>query len=201
MATSEAEICNLAIRHLGINKEIADLTNDETETAQACRAFYDTTRDQVLRDFPWPFAKAYATLAGQVEEPNTDWGYSYRYPSDCLQARRILSGVRVETQEFKVTYQVGRDDDGLLIFTDDAAPVLEYTVREEDPTRFPPDFVMALSLRLAHYIAPALTGGDPFKLGDRALQLYGMEISQAMARASMEETYERPAESEWIEGR
>lgn len=201
MTTSETEIANLAIRHLGVSDEIADLDTDTTVQAQACRAFFDTVRDAVLRDFPWPFATERAALAGQVTEPNDEWGYSYVYPSDCLQARRIVSGNRQETQGDRIRFRVGQDGSSLLIYTDESAPTLEYTKRETDPIRFPPDFVIALSFRLASYIAPSVTGGDPFKLGPLALQRYALEIAQAQAMAGREEMPDELPDASWIAGR
>jgi hypothetical protein len=198
MATSEVEICNLALRHLGISNEIGDLETSAAPEAQACRAFYDTVRDAVLRDFPWPFANRTVELAGQEETPAGDYAYSYVYPSDCVQALRILSGVRSETQSTKVKYRIANGVSSTLIHTDDSAPILEYTIREEDPTRYPADFVIALSYRLASYLAPSVTGGDPFDLGARALQRYAMEISQAQARAGNEETSEEQPDASWI---
>ena len=60
---------------------------------------------------------------------------------------------------------------------------------------------MALSLRLAAYIAPRVTGGDPFKLGMRALELYAVEMSKAKKNASNEQKPGQEADNEFISGR
>lgn len=198
---SETEIANLAISHLGVGKEISDLTTDRSQEALACRRFYATARDQVLRDFAWPFAMKTVALGLVEEDPNDEWGYSYRYPSDAVELRRIISGERNDNRQGRVPYRIGRDASGLLIFTDEEDAELEYTLRETDTGRYPADFVMALSLRLAVYIAPRLTAGDPFKLSMRALDLYNYELSQARANAANEEQPEEPPESEFIRER
>jgi hypothetical protein len=135
------------------------------------------------------------------EDPNSEWSYSYRYPSDCLKIRRILSGIRNDTAQSRVPYKIARDDSGQLFFADLEDLEIEYTMRVEDVQQFPPDFVMALSFRLAGYVAPRVTGGDPFKMGERAVRFYDYEISKAEAAAINEEQPDQPVESSFITAR
>ena len=201
MAESATEICNLALTHLGSTVEIEDLDDEGSDEAIICRRVFANTRDAVLRDFHWPFATKIQALGLVEEDPNSEWAYSYRTPSDCLNVRRILSGIRNDSRQSRVPYRIGQDVQGELIFTDKEDAELEYTTRITDVVRFPADFVNALALRVAAYIAPKLTAGDPFKLGERALQLYLREISNAQANAANEEQAEEPVESEFIRGR
>ena len=198
---SEIAICNLALSHLGVGKEIANLETETSQEAAACRRFFATARDNTLRDYPWPFATKIASLALIETEPNDEWGYSYRYPTDCVRLRRILSGNRNDNRQTRVPYKIAQDTSGELLYTDMENAEVEYTVRETDPSRYPSDFAMAFSLRLALYIAPRLTKGDPFKLGDRALSLHEFEIKKAMASAHIEEQSEEEPDSEFIRGR
>lgn len=196
--SSNTEICNLALSHLGVGKEIANLETEKSQEASACRRFYEITRDQVLRDFAWPFATKVATLALIEEDPNEEWAFSYRYPVDCLDVRKILSGTRNETQDTRVPYRISNDDSALCIYTDLEDAQIEYTAKVTNVDFFPVDFLQALSLRLAAYIAPRVTAGDPFKMGDRALQLYRQEMSIARANAVNEQQDERIVDSEFI---
>jgi hypothetical protein len=187
MAT-ETEIANLALSHLGIGKEIANLETEKSQEATACRRFYPTCRDAVLRDFPWPFATKFAILALVADPPTEtlEWAFSYRYPTDCLTIRRIQTGVRQDNQDTRIRFKLGRDDQGQLVYCDESLAKVEYTFREEDPQRYPADFQLAMSFRLAAYVAPRLTGGDPFKLGERAAKFYQYEIGGAQASAGNE---------------
>lgn len=200
MAT-KAEICNLALSHVGVGKEIANLDTEKSQEASACRRYYDQARLATLRDFEWPFATKVAALGLVTQNPTSEWGFSYQYPSDCLHFRRILSLRRNDTRQSRVPYRIVYGQAGNELYTDMQNAESEYTVNVEDPTRFPPDFAMALSFRLAAYIAPRLTGGDPYKLGDKALQLYTYEISRAKATAVNEEQEEEDPDSEFIRGR
>jgi len=60
---------------------------------------------------------------------------------------------------------------------------------------------MAVSLLLASYIAPRVTGGDPFKMGDRALRVYNFSYNKAKNNAFNEQQDEQPPESEFITAR
>jgi hypothetical protein len=202
MAT-KTEIANLALSHLGIGKEIANLDNEKSQEAVTMRRFYEQCRDAVLRDFAWPFATKFAALA-LVSDPPTEtaeWNFSYRYPAECLMLRRIQTDVRIDTHQSRIVFKIGRDDAGLLIYTDEEEAKVEFTFREEDPGRYPADFILALSFRLAVYAAPRLTGGDPFKLGGRSLQLYMQEISMAQASAGNESVPDLLPDAEQIRAR
>lgn len=198
---SETEIANLALSHLGIGKEIAVLETEKSEEAAACRRFYTILRDASLRDFPWPFCTRIIAVGLVEADPNDEWAYSYRYPANCMKIRRILSGTRNDNRQTRVPYKITQDDDGILIFTDKEDAEVEYTVKETNPERFSPDFITFLSLRLAAMVAPRLTRGDPFKMGERALRLYEYEVSKARATAVNEQQDEENPTSEFISGR
>lgn len=196
-----AEICNLALSHVGVGKEIANLDTEKSEEAKACRRFFKTARRATLRDFEWPAATKFVTLGLVTANPTSEWQYSYQVPSDCLHFRRILSGRRNDTRQSRVPYRLVYGLAGQEVYTDRTSAQAEYTVDVEDSTRFPDDLAIALSYRLAVYIAPRLTGGDPFKLGDKAMQMYMAEVSRAKATAVNEEQEEEDPDSEFVRGR
>jgi hypothetical protein len=198
---SSTEICNLALSHLGVGKEIANLETEQSQEASACRRFYELARSMTLRDHHWPFATRYADLALVEEDPNSEWDFSYRYPTGCLKIRKILSGKRNDSYQSRVPYSIAQDSAGRLIFTDWPTAEITYTFDEVDPDRYTSDFIMALSFRLAHFIAPRLTGGDPYGLGKRALDLYAYEISVAAANAFNEEQADQEVLPEIIRSR
>lgn len=201
MASSKTEICNLALSHLGIGKEISNIETDTSAEANTLRRFYDTTLEEVLRDFAWPFTTKFEALGLVEEDPTDEWGYSYRYPSDCLHIRRVLSGLRNDNRQSRVPFKLGRDDTGTLIYTDMDDAEIEYTVREEDTSRYPSDFTIALSYKLAFYCAPRLAAGDPFGLRQTAAQMYQVTVAKAANNALAEEQAEEDPASEFIRGR
>ena len=200
MPTS-TEICNLALSHDGVGKDIADLDTEKSANASACRRFYQPAVDEVFRDFNWPFANNFVALGLVTTSPNTDWGYSYTYPSDCRRIIKILSGVRNDSRESRVSYELAYGSSGTEIFTDRVNAWIKYNQIITDPGRFPPDFVMMLSLLLAAYIAPRVTAGDPFKLGERAFNLYLSSKKKSEANSFNEQQDDKPTEAESISSR
>lgn len=191
MGAEVLDIWNLAVSHLGIGKEIGDV-DERTPEAQACNRFWEKARDEVLRDHDWPFAKKKAALvlvseSEDDDHPDTNFDFAYRYPSDCLKVRRIDSGVRTDYRSARVSFDLMADDQGTLILTDKEEAYIEYTSTDaQNPARWHADFVMAVSYRLAAYIASRLTKGDPFKVGQVAMAFFRMSIVKAKANAANE---------------
>lgn len=204
---SKTEMCNITLSHLGTAKQIANIETEQSEEAKACRAFYTVSLEETLRSFPWPFAKRYATLALVSEygvddsHPTAEWKYAFRYPANCLTIRKISSGTKVDSEDSEVKYDIGQDDEGLLILTDQAEAVVEYTHNTTDTSLMPVDFIMAHSYRLGYYVAPRLTKGDPFKIKRELQQDFVAAISTAGANALNEKKDPKPVESEFIRGR
>lgn len=208
MSYTSLQVSNMALSHIGAG-EITALS-DTSATADAINAFLEITREQTLKDFPWPFATytADATVTSPggfalvEEDPNDEWGFSYRYPTDCVEIRRIWSGLRMDEPGSRVPYRIGYDGTtttatGRLIFTDMEDAVIEYTALVTDMTIYPPDFVMAWSYRLAWHIAPRLAMNFTPDTAKYLMQQYAMQIMRAQANSANEEQPDRPSESEW----
>lgn len=198
---SLTEACNLALSHLGVSKEIQAVETEQSKEAAACRRFAETARKATLRDADWPFATARADLQLIQENPNDDWDYEYGYPNGCLKARRIPSGTYPETRASRIPFKIAYTSTKEVIHTNLADAALEYTIDIEDPGRWPPDFLIAYSYRLAVYLAPRLTAGDPFKTGANAMRMYQFEISKATATAFNEEQPSEDPDPEMIRAR
>ena len=211
---STASICNQAIAHLGVGRQIVQIS-DNTDEAKACNLFYDQARDETLRAFNWPFARKWATLAlvgGSTTTPVTqDYQYSYRVPTDCLRVRRIANIARQDDNRTRWPFAIGQDATGRLLYTDMpvttgsgellTTPQLEYTAEITDETQFDPDFVDAFSYYLAWKIAPRLTAGDQFGVGRSAYANYIDAIGRARANALNEEGLDSDPDSQFIRAR
>lgn len=206
MASNKTEIANLALSHLGVGTDIDSLDTDDSAEAKACRRFYETSKDEILRLAPWPFATKFATLSlitdfNDDDHETDEWDYVYQYPSDCVFLRRILSGNRKDTNTSDVEFKIVHNEVGSRIYTDMEEAEVEYTVRATNVEKWPADFAMALSFRLAAYIAPRVTGGDPYKMSDRVLKFYTLSHSIAAANAFNEEHNSREPETDLVRSR
>lgn len=199
--SSRTDISNMALSHVGSSKDIADVDTENSAEAVACRRFLDLAIEEIFRDFSFPFSSYYSALALIETTPNTNWQYSYRYPSDCITFLKILSGVRNDSRQTRIPYEIASDASGKVIYTDEVDALCKYTKRFDDVSTFSTDIVLALSFLLAFYIAPRVTSGDQFKLGSRAYQAYVVQIRQAEANSLNELQDEEVVESEFIRSR
>jgi hypothetical protein len=201
---SKTTICNQALLHLKNSKLITNVDTDNTLQSTVFLTFYDDALEEMLRAFQWPFAKRLVELAVVEEDPDdgVEWAYSYRWPSDCLLARYIVDGNKQPSRQSpRISFEVGADDTGRLILTDEPDAVLAYTASVEDVTAMSPKFRSALAKKLAGLVAPTLCGDDRTGLGPRAHAAYELEMSRAIAEYRNERQPDGPIESEFIEGR
>lgn len=190
-------ICNLALSHLLVSRQIDDLEEGSQE-AETCKLWFDHVRELVLKDHPWPFAERFAALALIEADPNPEWAYAYRAPNDCLAPRRIVSeGARGMAPS--PAYRATSDDEGEVILSDELSPTLAYTADIDDPALFAPDFVQALSLRLAHHIAKPLAAS--MSLAQQAMLDYRGAVQRAQANAENEQQPDEPPEAAVIRAR
>ena len=76
MASSEAEICNLALQEVGAQRILS--LNDDTVEAKLCKDFYSNVRDELLRSHPWKFAIKRVALA-EVSGSTPAFGFEKYY--------------------------------------------------------------------------------------------------------------------------
>ena len=195
------DICNMALSHLGVGQTIQNAETGTEQEAKVCRTFYATCLASTLSDFDWSFARRYQALNLVEASPNSEWGYAYRYPTDCVSVKKILSGVRNDTRQSRVSYAVGEDDAGKLIYSDMDDAIIQYTKLVEDTTKYTATFMEAFSMKLAFYIAPRISAGDPFKRQQAVAAMYNMTIMKAKAQQANEEQPDQDPLSEFTRTR
>ena len=86
--SSEVEICNLSLSHIGTRSTISAL-NENSNEARQCNIHYAPARNFVLRKHPWGFAEKTLALA-VLSDPPPNWLYKYQYPTDCVTAIELV---------------------------------------------------------------------------------------------------------------
>lgn len=165
--TANIQAVNLALLRIGCST-IANLTTDQSREAVSANLIFEHELRATLRDFPWKFAKRYndalVLVGGTATVPvNVDWQYSYRLPSDHVMTRRLATtGTGRSFEREPITFEVGTDATGPLLFTGETDPNLEYTARIACAVARADDlFRDALAWRLACSLAPSLAQADP----------------------------------------
>jgi hypothetical protein len=150
---------NLALLKIGVQHFLSNYCTETVKEAQVARKVFEVAVRYTLRMFPWPFATKYAALSLAVTQPNNeDWTYSYRLPSDCIYARRIVVARNKAVDPKGPPFMQSADSSGGLLFANQANAVLEYTCR---PTcvSYVADalFTEAFAWKLGAEMAPGLS--------------------------------------------
>jgi len=191
---SETNICNMALMRTGVTETISNL-NQQNKHGRVALAFYAVTRDAVLADFDWNFARKRQVLTPTAEAPATNWSYAFALPNDCLKVRGlVVDGARCPKESQKIPYEIA----GRFLFTDVANPELIYTGQVEDTGLFPPMFVSALAWALVPEFAIALAiKGD---MAAQAGAAYG-RIKEAAIGSDLSDGYDSEPESDFLTAR
>lgn len=173
-ATTDVEICNSALRKLGVATITA--LSDDTDGARACNGQYDKIRDRLLREHPWNFAVKRVALVLTVNTPAFGYTYEFSLPSDCL---RIL-----ETDPEDSEWQ----REGATVVSNDSVLSVRYIAKITDVTKFDTGFAELLALELAHDICYTLTVSNTLKeqlmqeIKDRKREARTMDAQEGQIR-------------------
>jgi len=167
---TEAEMASLALGHLGMSG-IADL-NDNNIRARACKQFYATARDTLLREKWWSFAAAWIQPGKDPQQGLGPLKARYVMPENCLRIRYLADDMgslfyeedgRWTTEAMEV-----KDGDapkeGVVLLTDLGAPLVSYTRRVDEVRQWDPSFITAFGYELASLVGRRL--GRSRTLGD-----------------------------------
>jgi len=188
--SSEVDICNLALSHLGDEAEVSAIDPpDGSIQAAHCGRYYPMARDVLLEAHPWTFATKRIAIAQLDNALASDWSYAYALPSTCL--RPLSALVPGQPEQFlsqesdsgshPYIVEAGADG-GLVLYTNVDAATLRFIDRVADPTKFTPGFTMALSRLLAAYLAgPILKGDKGMAVSEKQLVWFDREYRKAAA--------------------
>lgn len=183
MASSDVDICNLALANLGDKAQVTDINPpDGSIQAAQCGRFYPIARNALLEMHPWTFATRRVTLALQVTTPPSEWLYAYQLPADCLKPRAVYTPDDLQDGR-GWDYIVESDGDGnRVLYTNVEDAILRYTRLVQDPTQYTPGFVSALARLLASYLAgPIIKGTAGIQVSQAQLKWFQIEFGNARA--------------------
>jgi len=191
--SSEVEICNLALAHLGDSATVASINPPEgSAQAEHCQRWYPIARNSLLELQEWGFATTRALLA-ELMNPFPQWQHSYARPADCLKVLAILPSDSASDiaacagytpQAF--TTETDASTGNQIILTNQGSALVRYTRLVTDTSKFSPLFTDALGWYLASYLAgPVLKGETGINVGQAMLKIaLGMLSSAAVSSAN-----------------
>lgn len=183
---SDTFLCNLALYHIGISDEIANLNTEKSQEARACRVYFDFALRALLEKRRWNFFTEYRELNLIPSENNYEYLFKYRVPSDSVKVLRILGMTRNPGEGQRIPYKVSSDNIGKIIYTDVESAVAECIVTKSSSI-WPTSFKECFSYYLAFLIAAKLTKGDHSKVRADMFTLFTASLEQAAASDANEE--------------
>ena len=146
MPDSNTEICNLALKAIGLDP-IASLATDTSQTGIVLRNTWEATRDAVLRAANWRcLLRREGPLAREAAAPAFGYSYAYALP---------VSYIRVVEMSVDAKWEV----EGRLLLTDESEAYIRFVGYDKpsDPVYLlDAHLVAAIVAQLAVNIAPGL---------------------------------------------
>ena len=172
--SSEVDICNLALSHIGNKAEVSSISpTDKSTEANLCVVFYPQARDLMLEGYDWNFTIRTIALADLGSPPS---GWTYRYGMPNLYLRSIA--VKETNDDTPQDYIIHGDDTaGRVVLTNTADASMEYIKKITDTGLYSPSFVEALAWLLASYLAGPLMKGE--KTVQNALAMHRVKLELA----------------------
>ena len=194
---SKISIINMALGWLGA-PPIAGLTERRPEASYASQ-YYDSALEQTLRDHKWNFAQRRRRLAA-LDVPDGYQGIyenAYALPVDCLHAHTVLDAAE---NTFPFIVALAEDGGSKIVLTNVASAYLAYTALVTVPELYDPNFVRAMSRRLAADIAVPILKNNAQKVQE-AETLYDRELARAKLADYREGKPEEEEDVSWIQAR
>jgi hypothetical protein len=197
MAYSIVGIVNLSLGRIGIDKQIASLSEDSV-VARKANAVWEYIRDEVLEAKDWKFAKTRVALSKLTSTPVFGYDYAYGLPPDFLRVvinreknpsyypsgayATALTSDQILIRETAYHYAIEALADSTRVLVtdydnDEYDLYLTYIRKEDDPAKYSPNFINALAFRMAAELCMSRTESRP-KFGDM-MALYEAALKRA----------------------
>lgn len=164
------DIVNIALGRIG-QPLLTSLEDDDGKAAKYARLFYPSSRDQMLRAFPWRRIKKRIAVAADPAAPV--WGYDKRYalPSDLLRLLEVAANDKViRNSEWEL--------EGNWLLTNFDGPLyLRYLYASTDPNEWDVLMHSVIAAHLAVELAEPLTQDDSKKR--LAVQMFQLVMADA----------------------
>ena len=171
---SQVQICNLALSHIGITTPISSIDEAGAEARQ-CKLHYDQAVTALIGgpNFIFQNTVSVVAMAQVTNDWDSRWLYAFARPVGTIKICRVVPEIDYAEDAIPVPYGVRGDN----IYCDIEVAYLERVTSPENPEKFGPLLVDAISAGLAARIAYPLTR-------DASVQRAAMETAQRMRMAA-----------------
>ncbi|SAL59660.1 gp11 [Caballeronia peredens] len=193
---SQAEICNRALTKLGAAR-ITDVL-ENSKSARAMNALWDTVRKAELRRRIWQFATTRTTLPAVSPAPAWGFNNAFQLPSDFLRLVQVNDTFAVPG----LTDYRDQDDSAYVIENNQILTVfnaplkIRYIQNVTEPGRFDPLFVEMLASKLAYEACEEITQSTSKK--QAAKDDYKEALREAVATGAVERVPQGFPDDSWM---
>lgn len=167
---SDVAVMNMAVTTL--DEAALTTPNDTSNLGRFMAREYGLARNELLRRYPWTFAKKRAVLAPLSEAPAFGFDYQYEAPADCLRLLPLRCGGKLNGEMIPYEYESRK-----ILTNEGPTLYVRYIRYVTNATEFDPLFARALGQLLAMMAAQRVTGKIAYL--DKARELYREALSDA----------------------
>ncbi len=183
---TKSKIFELAIGALLLQRRVVNADTDTTNECVVLRNWYDVALQTTLEDLDLDSTKETVALELIEADPNDEWLYAYKYPTNCAFLRRIVSGQRVDNRASHIPKIVEMYNGEKAIFCDTEQASAEIIVNDFPLSALSGHAGLCLAYNLASMAAPLITGKGAKRLLDELEKKYIVKKGQAQAHDQRE---------------
>jgi hypothetical protein len=193
---TKAEIFNLALGALLLNRRVDNPDTDPSNEAKVLLSHYDVAFRSTLEDLNLDSTASQVALELLEEDPNKLWKFAYKYPNDCIFLRRIQTCRRRDDRYSRIRLKTGIHDGEKVIFTDEEEAIAEYISKDIPLSTLSPTAGLCVAYKLASLSSPLITGKGADRLRQSIMESYVMYKIEAQEQDRNENLI---LEHEWEE--
>lgn len=183
--TSEVEIVNLGLVHLGIDK--LNSLSDDRPAARYGSLLYPISRDATLRDHPWNFNLRRVSLTKLTTTPSFGYDAEFQLPNDYLAIRGVD-----EATPGSIDYKI----EGSKLLCNETSMKILYSFRETNVSTYDPMCVQAMGLKMASDLAYNML--NSVNAAERFFAKYEHFLGRAKVADAREGFPVKPIEGNWL---
>lgn len=203
---TKAQIYNLALGALLLQRQIADPNTDTSNEAKVLNTHWEVAFYSTLEDLDLDYTMSVAVLELIESDPDTFWDYAYKYPSDCAFLRRLQDANEKTFKDNRYTHHRKRiqiHEGQKAIMTNLENATAEYISKDISLASLDELTGLAIAYRLAHLSAPLIVGKGAQKLREEIQAKYIFYKAEAQEKDRRENFnyYTDQEESDWVNER
>lgn len=186
MIFTKPKIYNLALSALLLAKEVVDVETDKSNEVKVLNLHYDIALESTLEDLDLDGTSLPVTLELLSTLTGEPWDFVYKYPTNCVFFRRIVSLQATDCKATHIDKRTGVYNGQKAIYTNEVSASAEIIPKDLSLAVLSPMAGLAVSYKLAYLAAPLIVGKGAKKLREEIMAAYVIAKVEAQEKDSRE---------------